>query len=108
MAKLEIPIVVDIDAVAELIDELKDLQTYKLSASDDIILVSGDEVVKIFTNHVKAKRRKERETGRWIDNETSYADDARQTCTCSVCGRRSHRPLGRFCRWCGARMEADT
>lgn len=50
----------------------------------------------------------ERKTGRWIDNETSYVDDARQTCTCSVCGRRSHRPLGCFCRWCGARMEADT
>ena len=46
-------------------------------------------------------------TGDWIDNETSYADDTRQTCTCSVCGRRSYRPLGNFCRWCGANMWKD-
>lgn len=51
------------------------------------------------------KECEERKTGRWIDNETSYADDARQTCTCSVCGWRSHRPFGRFYRWCGARMK---
>jgi hypothetical protein len=44
----------------------------------------------------------ERKRGKWIDNETSYADGVRQTCTCSICGQRSVRPLGRFCRWCGA------
>ena len=66
MAKLEIPVVVDIDAVAELIEELKDLQTYKLGVGDDIILVDRDEVVEIFKNHVKAKQREERKTGRWI------------------------------------------
>lgn len=64
--------------------------------------------ITFHTKHGKEVEFVKRKTGRWIDNETSYADDARQTCTCSVCGRRSHRPLGRFCRWCGARMEADT
>lgn len=49
----------------------------------------------------------ERKRGEWIDNETSYADDTRQTCTCSVCGRLSYRPLGSFCRWCGANMEGE-
>lgn len=49
----------------------------------------------------------ERKKGKWIDNETSYADGVRQTCTCSICGRRSVRPLGRFCRWCGANMEGE-
>lgn len=47
----------------------------------------------------------ERKKGKWIDNETSYADGVRQTCTCSICGQRSVRPLGRFCRWCGADMR---
>lgn len=49
----------------------------------------------------------ERKKGKWIDNETSYADGVRQTCTCSICGQRSVRPLGRFCRWCGADMGED-
>ena len=49
----------------------------------------------------------ERKRGKWIDNETSYADGVRQTCTCSICGQRSVRPLGRFCRWCGADMRGE-
>lgn len=49
----------------------------------------------------------ERKKGKWIDNETSYADGVRQTCTCSVCGQRSVRLLGRFCRWCGADMRGE-
>lgn len=48
-----------------------------------------------------------RKTGKWIDNETSYADGVRQTCTCSICGQRSVRPLGRFYRWCGADMRGE-
>ena len=44
--------------------------------------------------------------GRWIENETSYADSPiRQTCNCSVCGLASTRPLGDWCRWCGAKMD---
>jgi hypothetical protein len=46
-----------------------------------------------------------RKKGKWIDNETSYADGVRQSCNCSVCGKRSIRPLGDFCRWCGANMR---
>lgn len=49
----------------------------------------------------------ERPKGEWIDNETSYADGVRQTCTCSVCGIRSVRPLGDFCRWCGGDMRGQ-
>ena len=49
----------------------------------------------------------ERKKGKWLDNETSFADGARQTCTCSICGRRSTRPIGGFCRWCGADMRGE-
>ena len=49
-----------------------------------------------------------RETGQWLDNETTFSETGRQTATCSVCGLRSPRPLGDFCRWCGAHMtEGD-
>lgn len=50
----------------------------------------------------------ERKKGKWLDNETSYSDDVPQTCTCSVCGIRSRRPIGDFCKWCGADMRDDT
>lgn len=43
--------------------------------------------------------------GEWMDTEDTYADPpARQTCRCSNCGKVSPRPLGDFCRWCGADM----
>ena len=48
-----------------------------------------------------------RQRGRWLENETTYDDNTlRQTMTCSICGKRSRRPLGRYCRWCGADLEA--
>jgi hypothetical protein len=45
--------------------------------------------------------------GHWIENDTTYAEVTRQTCTCSVCGQHSPRPLGEFCRWCGAKMDEE-
>ena len=45
--------------------------------------------------------------GEWLDNETSYSDDIPQTCTCSICGIRSRRPLGDFCKWCGSDMRGE-
>ena len=49
----------------------------------------------------------QRKKGRWIDTESSYADGVRQECRCSVCSRLSPRPLGDFCRWCGADMRGE-
>lgn len=40
----------------------------------------------------------------WLDTDTSYADGP-QDCRCSACGVRSLRPLGEYCRWCGAKMD---
>lgn len=51
------------------------------------------------------ERRSERRKGEWLDNETTFADDVPQTCTCSVCRLRSRRPVGDFCKWCGADMR---
>ena len=45
--------------------------------------------------------------GHWVENDTTYADVKIQTCDCSVCGRPSPRPLGDFCRWCGAKMDEE-
>jgi len=46
---------------------------------------------------------------RWIENEDSYAEPPKeQNMTCSNCGQRSNRPVGNFCRWCGADMREVT
>ena len=47
----------------------------------------------------------------WITDEMSYAENLpgkkRQIARCSNCDSPSERPLGRYCRWCGARMDQD-
>ena len=57
MAKLEIPVQVYMDNLDEMIDELKQLQTYaiKLYGCDEKGLVDCDEVVKIFRKHLRTK-----------------------------------------------------
>lgn len=65
MAKLEIPIVVDISEIESLIDEIKHLQTYKLSYGDEQILIDREDVIKIFAAHVRANIEPERKKGHW-------------------------------------------
>lgn len=69
MAKLEIPIVVDISEIESLIDEIKHLQTYKLSYGDEQILVDRDDVIKIFADHVRANIKQERKAGKTLAEE---------------------------------------
>ena len=44
--------------------------------------------------------------GFWIISDYSYGK-RRQTCHCSVCGSANPRPIGEFCRWCGAHMDQE-
>ena len=50
-------------------------------------------------------KEQEAENGEWI---TIWREDDPDTSTnarCSICNRISERPLGRYCKWCGAKME---
>ena len=44
--------------------------------------------------------------GFWIISDYSYRE-RRQVCHCSVCGLANLRPIGEFCRWCGAHMDQE-
>lgn len=55
MAKLEVPIRVYMEELEEIINELKDLQTYKLAEGDDKVLVNRNDVIKIFANHLRTE-----------------------------------------------------
>lgn len=54
---LEIPITVEFDDVWKMVDEIKSLQTYKLSEDDDMLLVDREDVADILARHVKAKNK---------------------------------------------------
>lgn len=47
------------------------------------------------------------ENGEWI---TIWREDDPDTSTharCSICNRISERPLGGYCKWCGAKMSQE-
>ena len=49
----------------------------------------------------------ERKPGKWITLWDAVDHDTSTTSRCSACGRISQRPLGDFCRWCGADMKGE-
>ena len=85
-------------------DLIKREDVLRLAESGRLLSGSFGERAK---DIIKAIPTAEPKVGEWLENETSYVDNVRQTCDCSVCGRRSPRPLGDYCRWCGAKMERN-
>ena len=52
-------------------------------------------------------KEQEAENGEWI---TIWQEDDPDTSThgrCSMCNRISERPLGVYCKWCGAKMDQE-
>lgn len=57
--ELKIPIEIVFDDVNSVIDELGELQKYKLGEGDDMTLVDVDDVADVLTRHVMAREAKE-------------------------------------------------
>lgn len=57
--ELKIPIEIVFDDVNSVIDELGELQKYKLGEGDDMTLVDVDDVADLLTRHVMAREAKE-------------------------------------------------
>ena len=49
-------------------------------------------------------KEQEQKTGEWISIWREDDPDTSTSARCSVCNRISERPLGGFCKWCGAHM----
>lgn len=123
MAKLEIPVVVDISEIESLIDEIKHLQTYKLSYGAEQILVDRDDVVKIFAAHVRANIEQERKKGKWVHGKEIAREYLAGRIThieykdyhCSECGYTVENIrwnvdgelVDKYCTVCGAQMEVE-
>ena len=110
--RLEIPVEVDLNGIDDIVDEIKSLQTYKLSEGDDMDLVSRDDVAEILINHIEAKRKSEpqRMRGKWVGTEfDGYADGnpVYYEWKCSACGCvvEDEEPTWNYCPNCGADMR---
>lgn len=79
MAKLEIPVQVYMDNLDEMIDELKQLQTYKLGEGNEKTLVGCDDVVKVFRKHLRTKVGKP---------EIIRCKECRHYRTCEIFGKK--------------------
>lgn len=89
------------DKTEKQFQESEDLDIYDWMVHRVFVQNMSDIDRRIILDLPSAERR-----GQWIENETSYADPpTKQTCNCSICGKASTRPLGDWCRWCGAKMD---
>ena len=50
---------------------------------------------------------KEQKHGEWITIWDKYDPDTSHEGRCSICNRISNRPLGGYCKWCGAIMDKE-
>ena len=50
------------------------------------------------------KRKIKSGHGFWIISDYSYKE-RKQLVHCSACGMANTRPIGKYCRWCGTRMD---
>ena len=103
--KIEFPIKVkvELDGIDEILQELQELQTYKLFETDEMLLVSRADVAEILARHVRAKTA-ELDTSRerlWIFLYKHKNGEKRYSCP--VCNSLSDAPY-KHCPFCGTPM----
>lgn len=93
----------DLISRQQAIDALRKMQTYKLFAGDDMLLIDQAEAQTELMMLPSAQP--ERKTGHWIlDRSGAYC--------CSNCmepcaGYVMMKPRDKFCKMCGAKMEDE-
>ena len=85
------------------VDTLRKMQTYKLFAGDDMLLINQAEAQTELMMLPPAQP--ERKTGHWIkDRSGAYCcSECMEPCASYVMGK----PRDKFCKMCGAKMEGD-
>ena len=69
----------------------------------ELLLEAADAIEEL-----SAERDGKKSFGEWKmiwKEEKPYTNDVKK---CSVCGRISGKPFGRYCKWCGAFMNGNT
>lgn len=52
-------------------------------------------------------KEQEAKVGEWITIWREDDPDTSSSARCSICNRISERPLGLYCKWCGAKMSQE-
>ncbi|MBO7677193.1 MAG: hypothetical protein J6S49_06735 [Erysipelotrichaceae bacterium] len=68
----------------------------------------GDEcpIWRWFKKQILLKEQ-EAKNGEWITIWQENDPDTSTNARCSICNRISERPLGGYCKWCGAKMSYE-
>ena len=82
--KLGLKLSVDLGFIEDLLDDIKKMQTFRLSEDDQRILIDREELGDVLKKHVKAKRLDDR------------PDDLRPVVTCGECVYRHRGSM--FCQ----------
>lgn len=80
-------------------DKLNDLLAFALNAN------KNSKYVKDISEFLTINGVTYRPKTRWVDTGGAYTADNPQYCVCENCGQRNYRPLGFYCKWCGAEVR---
>lgn len=60
---------------------------------------------ELLSDALELLKEQDAENGDWIT--IWQEDDTTISARCSICNRISERPLGGYCKWCGAKMNQE-
>ena len=64
-------------------------------------------IIEYIDDTVAMLKEWEAENGEWITIWQEDDPDTSIHARCSICNRISERPLGGYCKWCGAKMSQE-
>ena len=70
-------------------------------------LNDGDGCNKLYADALELLKEQKAENGEWITIWQEDDPDTSIHARCSICNRISERPLGGYCKWCGAKMSQE-
>jgi len=62
---------------------------------------------RLHTDAITLLKEQEAKHGEWIDIWREDDPDTSSHARCSVCNMVSARPVGAYCKWCGAKMDSE-
>ncbi len=83
----------------ELLKEQEDLGT-ELTNAVELIHKKNERIEKLL-------KEQDAVNGEWITIWQENDPDTSIHARCSICNRISERPLGGYCKWCGAKMSQE-
>ena len=89
----------------KVITEIEDALSGNLARAGHVYRMSLNGLKdKALTDALAMLKEQDAENGEWITIWRENDPDTSTHARCSICNRISERPLGGYCKWCGAKM----